>query len=435
MVVVVIMPSRSRRHYHSAVAVMAQEQQQQQDEEERDDMNDDDDDAVDMNKRKQKKKPPLPPNVILAHIRLDSRRPPEQAHKSAGLPQTISAKKAHRLADQTAIQYYAGNTARSRMHICSGNNDESDYYVWYAHRGPDLKRDGYYLQVFQINRAASMQDLASVANALQQYGELDEDNPFVRLDNAQILSFLWELQQQRTAWSRQGGLRGVHVYLYAWKRWLSRGMTTGERTEAVQEAQTRAAEPGGFFQATTRLRVYTSTITTTATTTTSDADQQDHPPGIHDATATTESYDYIIVEEDSDLGHLYDNTVGWWINKVCWINSNKNKHTTTTTCWAREWGRQAIYKFVTGTDPASIKAGIRAYCSGKTNTRRLERLLQTVWPKPEEQPQKQQQQQLEPEQSADDTNHQQEHQDKAALNPPDWRESVEMPDAAAGEEL
>ena len=281
------------------------------------------------------------PDVLLAHVYVDSKFP-DKSQKSAGLPQTISHKKAVRLWNNSPIRYYAGST-RQRLHICGSQKSDDDFYVWYAWRGPDLKRDGYMVQVFQFRSAASVQD---VANALKQYGELDEENPFVQFDNAQILTFLYAMAQQREARS-SGGLVGVHVFLQPWRRLYSDGITEEEIEQAIKVTETLAEEAAtSILKAPARIRT---------------------APELADGKGN--SFNYVVIEEDSDFGRLYDQL--WSLFKYFGYDPG--------TKYGQKWGKRAIYKFLTNTTELDIKAGIRAFHSGKISSKRLEALMEKAW--------------------------------------------------------
>lgn len=303
------------------------------------DSDEEDDDQVETAKS--------PPEVLLAHVYVDSKYP-EKSQKSGGLPQTISQKKAMRLLEKSPIRFYAGST-RQRLHVCSSQRGDDDFYVWYSWRGSDLKRDGYMVQVFQFRSTAAVQD---VANALKQFGELDEDNPFVQFDNAQILTFLYAMAKQREV--RQNFLKGVHVFLQPWRRMYSEGMTEDEMLTAKKVAQTIAEETGtSALRAPARIRT---------------------APELATNDANKEAFHYVVIEEDSDFGSLYDQV--WSLASYVGYDPG--------TRYAQEWGKQAIYKFLTNTTATEIKAGIRAFHSGKITGRRLEALLQKAWPTSEE---------------------------------------------------
>ncbi|KAL3908889.1 MAG: hypothetical protein SGILL_008309 [Bacillariaceae sp.] len=286
----------------------------------------------------------------------------DTAHKAGGLPQTISAKKVIRLLEQTPIKYYAGTTKRARMHVTttslstttpnSGDNsdDDYDYYVWYAWKGADLKNDGYLVQVFQVKSNATPR---AIVAALHQYGELDEDNPLmVAFDKRTLWYYMMEFQKQKDA-RRKHGLAGVYFYLYIWKRLHQEGITEEEVSHAVQKATTVALRPAGWVEGGARLRFLNATDV-------SDSDELDS------------NYDFIVVDEDSDLGNFFDVCFGW-IYRICFGDDGKR--------WGMEWGRHAVYKFYPNATVHDRRLAIQAFHTGKTTWKEVVNgLFHTIWP-------------------------------------------------------
>mmetsp|Transcript_4209 Transcript_4209/g.8526 ORF Transcript_4209/g.8526 Transcript_4209/m.8526 type:complete len:388 (+) Transcript_4209:163-1326(+) len=311
------------------------------------DLDDEEDDDDDDETGTGSKRNNIPSDILLAHVYVDSKYP-DKSRKSAGLPQTISHKKAMRLLEKTPIRYYAGTTSRQHLHICQTDPNSDEFYVWYAWRGPDLKRDGSMVQVFQVKTGAPMEH---VANVLKQFGELDEQNPFVTFDNVQILTFLYAMARQREARSPEGGLVGAHVYLQPWKRLYSDGMTEQEITQAQKNTETLVEETTtSILKAPARIRA------------TQHAKLDD----------SSVQYNYVVIEEDSDFGSLYDQV--WSLVKYV-IGYDPG------TRYAQEWGKRAVYKFLANATASNIKKGIRVFHSGKITGKRLEALLEKAWPK------------------------------------------------------
>ena len=290
--------------------------------------NDDDDDE----------REPSTSKILLAHTLIDS-SDASNPQKAGGLPQTISVKKAFRLLEKTPLRYYTG-TPRARMHLTHTSNDPEDFYVWYAWKGPDVQRDGYYLQVFQVRPDAAAVD---IVKALHQFGELDGDNPFVTWNQATLWQYLYDFSKQKEA-QQTHGLLGAHVYLHPWKRIYQDGVTAEELSQAADQATLAASEPAGWLKGGTRLRILEAS--------------NDTP------------YGYIVIEEDSDLGHLYDACVGW-VARL--LGDDRN--------WGKEWGRHAIYKFAPNATSEDRMFAIRTFQNGRLETRkRVDRLMEMIWP-------------------------------------------------------
>jgi hypothetical protein len=285
-----------------------------------------------------------PLSILRAHTYVNSAHP-EQSRRSTSLPQTISEKKAYHLLDRTPIRYYAG-TAKYRMHVTtsssssSSSDDADDYYVFYAWRGPSLKQDGHVLQVFQVAADATPH---AVAHALQRHGAASEDTLFSALDSPRLLQFLAAFDRQRR--TKYGGLTGAEVYLPALARLYRDGLTASQSARVLQEAVTVATDAGSWWRAPVRIRALTQ-----------DDDEVSH--------------DHVVLEEDSAFGYLYDNSVGWI--SACFL-------TPTASSFARQWGKQSVFQFATNSTAAAKTAGVQAYHAGKTDSKRLQRLLDMAW--------------------------------------------------------